>query len=236
MPKNEPTTCQQPDRHEAGLVCGYPLPCPHHTVVIDATDMPALVTGAEHLPGSVRRKLQQIGDAMGSDEKLADWSEVPDGDLDKAHRRLAANFGGLNKDGHRYLREINAEQRRRQFQETTPPGQRIRKLIEGVSAKLTWLMLEGGIDFCRIRRTDDKCDGVTVTFVIGRHFAESQDTLGRNIELRALDIMHAPDPETFVFHRIADLVKALKKAKDDGAITTQMIYEVSRPPVEGATR
>lgn len=26
------THCDQPDRHEPGIKCGYPLPCPHHTV------------------------------------------------------------------------------------------------------------------------------------------------------------------------------------------------------------
>jgi hypothetical protein len=28
-------TCNQPDRDEPRIKCGYPLPCPHHTVVID---------------------------------------------------------------------------------------------------------------------------------------------------------------------------------------------------------
>jgi len=27
--------CTQPDRHEPKLVCGYPLPCPHHTIVVE---------------------------------------------------------------------------------------------------------------------------------------------------------------------------------------------------------
>ena len=235
MPKNEPKTCQKPDRDEPGLVCGYPLPCPHHTVVIDASTMPALVTGAEHLPASVRRKLQQIGEAAGSDEQLADWSKIPEADLDKAHRELASNFSKLKEDGHRYLKEIIAEQRRRQFQATTPLGRGIRKLIEGVSAKLTWLMLEGGIDFIRIRRTDDKVAGVTVTFLVGRYVPDREHSLGGEVELRAFEIMHATDPETFVFHRVADMVEKIKKAKDDGAITQQMVYEVSRPPAEGAT-
>lgn len=26
--------CTQPDRHVASLVCGYPLPCPYHTVIL----------------------------------------------------------------------------------------------------------------------------------------------------------------------------------------------------------
>lgn len=27
-------TCHAPDRHNPKLVCGYPLPCPHHSVLI----------------------------------------------------------------------------------------------------------------------------------------------------------------------------------------------------------
>ncbi|HEX9640575.1 MAG TPA: hypothetical protein VGB13_04605 [Candidatus Krumholzibacteria bacterium] len=32
--KRQPT-CQQPDRDAPRMVCGYPLPCPHHTVVME---------------------------------------------------------------------------------------------------------------------------------------------------------------------------------------------------------
>ncbi len=28
-------TCKQPDRDVPALICGYPIPCPHHTLVID---------------------------------------------------------------------------------------------------------------------------------------------------------------------------------------------------------
>lgn len=28
-------TCNRPDRDVPGIKCGHPLPCPHHTVVID---------------------------------------------------------------------------------------------------------------------------------------------------------------------------------------------------------
>ncbi len=235
MPKDEPTTCQKPDRDEPGLVCGYPLPCPHHTAVIDVSKTPPVVIlpGAEKLPRSVQVKLRQIADAFGSDEQLADWSDCSDADLDKAHRHLAAKFSELNDDGHRYLREINAEQRRRQFQATTNFGRKIRKLFETVSAKLTWLMLEGGIHYIRIRRTDDKRDGVTVTFSIGRYLPDdSQDRLGGIIEIRAFDMIHAPNMTGYVLQRVADLVRRIKKAKDDGAITDQMIHEISRHPPE----
>lgn len=27
--------CNKPDRHQPKLICGYPLPCPYHTIVID---------------------------------------------------------------------------------------------------------------------------------------------------------------------------------------------------------
>jgi len=26
--------CEQPDRHVPRIKCGYPLPCPHHTVFV----------------------------------------------------------------------------------------------------------------------------------------------------------------------------------------------------------
>ena len=35
MRRSEELTCRRKDSF--GLICGYPLPCPHHTVVIDLT-------------------------------------------------------------------------------------------------------------------------------------------------------------------------------------------------------
>ena len=29
--------CQKPDRDVPGILCGYPLPCPYHTVTVDST-------------------------------------------------------------------------------------------------------------------------------------------------------------------------------------------------------
>ena len=37
-------TCQQSDRDVPELICGYPLPCPYHTVVIDTEANPPTVT------------------------------------------------------------------------------------------------------------------------------------------------------------------------------------------------
>ncbi len=42
-PRKKPTTlklwCAKPDRHAPKLKCGYPLPCPHHTLVITEEDL-----------------------------------------------------------------------------------------------------------------------------------------------------------------------------------------------------
>lgn len=32
--------CKRPDRDVPGLVCGYPIPCPYHTVIIDTAADP----------------------------------------------------------------------------------------------------------------------------------------------------------------------------------------------------
>ena len=36
-------TCRHPDREVPKLMCGYPLPCPHHTVIIHADKDPVTV-------------------------------------------------------------------------------------------------------------------------------------------------------------------------------------------------
>jgi len=37
--KEKMLTCKQSDRDVPGLVCGYPLPCPYHTIIIDEKDV-----------------------------------------------------------------------------------------------------------------------------------------------------------------------------------------------------
>lgn len=36
--------CERPDHDAPGIVCGHPLPCPWHTVIVDATSSPPTVT------------------------------------------------------------------------------------------------------------------------------------------------------------------------------------------------
>jgi len=39
--------CTNPDRHNPELICGYPLPCPYHTVVIEVeSDPPRIIIPA----------------------------------------------------------------------------------------------------------------------------------------------------------------------------------------------
>jgi hypothetical protein len=59
--------CQQPDRDEPKLRCGYPLPCPQHTVVIDMSSTPhkttiPLQSSAQTVVG--RFRLRQIEKAL----------------------------------------------------------------------------------------------------------------------------------------------------------------------------
>jgi hypothetical protein len=39
-------TCNHPDRDfpDSSLICGYPLPCPWHTVIIDLEENPPTIT------------------------------------------------------------------------------------------------------------------------------------------------------------------------------------------------
>ena len=59
---NNSLTCQQPDRDCPGLICGYPLPCPHHTVVIE-TD--GIVTFPPEVPpAKVMSKVIEITEVL----------------------------------------------------------------------------------------------------------------------------------------------------------------------------
>ncbi len=37
------TMCKYPDRDEPKIACGYPLPCPVHTVMLDLTTKPPVL-------------------------------------------------------------------------------------------------------------------------------------------------------------------------------------------------
>lgn len=56
---NERAYCKHPDRHVPGIVCGHPLPCPYHTVIVDETgEVPVI-----NMPITINKKqLKRIKD------------------------------------------------------------------------------------------------------------------------------------------------------------------------------
>jgi hypothetical protein len=58
-------SCKQPDRDEPRLVCGYPLPCPYHTVIVTETQVRVPIR-MQH----VKDRAKQIRGAIFNDKKL----------------------------------------------------------------------------------------------------------------------------------------------------------------------
>lgn len=60
-------TCKAPDRDVPKLVCGYPLPCPFHTAMIDLTGpLPEVQEPfTAGVSNSTRRALIEIAEALG---------------------------------------------------------------------------------------------------------------------------------------------------------------------------
>lgn len=60
------TTCQFPDRDGFDLICGYPLPCPYHTVIIDTTKEPPTIEVpiTRDIGHGDRRRLKDIARAI----------------------------------------------------------------------------------------------------------------------------------------------------------------------------
>lgn len=59
--------CKHPDRDVPALTCGYPLPCPWHTAIIDTTEEPTTVTVPATATAAQRNvsKLAEIARALG---------------------------------------------------------------------------------------------------------------------------------------------------------------------------
>jgi hypothetical protein len=66
----ERKTCTQPDHDEPRLVCGYPLPCPWHTVILETAEVSIPAT----LPTSnaTVSRLKEIADALTAEQKDVD--------------------------------------------------------------------------------------------------------------------------------------------------------------------
>jgi hypothetical protein len=77
-------TCQRSDRDQPKLVCGYPLPCPHHTAEIDLGASPPTVTVPATPEGVLAApRLAQIAHALGPHQAPLTLSETPE---EKARR------------------------------------------------------------------------------------------------------------------------------------------------------
>lgn len=67
-------TCRSPDRDCPKLLCGYPLPCPWHTAIIDTTVEPATVTipvTSEAMKSPARERIGSIGRALSKKPRKA---------------------------------------------------------------------------------------------------------------------------------------------------------------------
>ena len=61
---NERKYCKQPDRHVPEMICGFPLPCPYHTVIIDTTakPVPTITIPATNPKVADKKTLQRLKD------------------------------------------------------------------------------------------------------------------------------------------------------------------------------
>ncbi len=55
-------TCNHPDRHCPELTCGFPLPCPWHTVIMDLEENPPTITTpvTQKVPAQTMVRLKDI--------------------------------------------------------------------------------------------------------------------------------------------------------------------------------
>ena len=63
----EHRTCRQPDHDEPRIVCGYPLPCPWHTVTIHADRLPPTVeipVTSDAMMSPARERLGELARAI----------------------------------------------------------------------------------------------------------------------------------------------------------------------------
>lgn len=56
MPAPKRLFCEQPDRDEPRIQCGYPLPCPHHTVISE----PGRLRVPKGVSAKTRRRVKRL--------------------------------------------------------------------------------------------------------------------------------------------------------------------------------
>lgn len=59
--------CQQPDRDQPRMTCGYPLPCPWHTVTVDLATQTITEPVTAQVSQLARYRLKEIVQALHTD-------------------------------------------------------------------------------------------------------------------------------------------------------------------------
>ena len=59
---NKRLYCEKPDRDVPGIICGFPLPCPYHTVIMDmgAKPVPTITIPATIAPDINKKQLDRL--------------------------------------------------------------------------------------------------------------------------------------------------------------------------------
>lgn len=54
--------CNKPDRDVPGIVCGYPLPCPYHTIIMDmgTKPVPTIIIPVTIAPSIKKKSLDRL--------------------------------------------------------------------------------------------------------------------------------------------------------------------------------
>ena len=61
-------TCQKPDRDNPKMKCGYPLPCPHHTLIVDLETKTITQPFGLNLSPRARRRVETVAKALSTKE------------------------------------------------------------------------------------------------------------------------------------------------------------------------
>lgn len=56
--------CNKPDRDVPKLICGYPLPCPYHTIMLDVEKGDVEVPENLILPKRTRRRVIEVSELL----------------------------------------------------------------------------------------------------------------------------------------------------------------------------
>ena len=63
--------CNKPDRDVPEIICGFPIPCPYHTVIIDLKENPPMIkvpaTEIKHINRKNLNRIKKIANILKED-------------------------------------------------------------------------------------------------------------------------------------------------------------------------